>query len=315
MNISVVIPLLNEEESLPELHDWIVKVMRENNFSYEILFVDDGSTDTSWEVILGLTQKNEHVRGIKFRRNYGKSAALNQAFQECHGDVVITMDADLQDSPDEIPELYRMVTEDNFDLVSGWKQKRYDPMTKTLPTKLFNAATRKMSGIQLNDFNCGLKAYKKNVVKSIEVYGEMHRYVPVIAKWAGFRKIGEKAVQHQARKYGTTKFGLSRFINGFLDLLSIFFIGKFGKRPMHFFGAMGTFLFVLGFFSAMYIGIMKLFSLRRGVARILVTDNPFFYISLVCIILGTMLFLAGFLGEMISRNSPNRNKYQVEERV
>lgn len=315
MNISVVIPLLNEEESLPELHDWIVKVMRENNFTYEILFVDDGSTDSSWNVILGLTQKNEFVRGIKFRRNYGKSAALNQAFQECDGDVIITMDADLQDSPDEIPELYRMITEDKFDLVSGWKQKRYDPITKTVPTKLFNAATRKMSGIQLNDFNCGLKAYTKNVVKSIEVYGEMHRYVPVIAKWAGFTKIGEKPVQHQARKYGTTKFGLSRFINGFLDLLSIFFIGKFGKRPMHFFGAMGTFLFVIGFFSAMYIGIMKLLSLRRGVARILVTDNPFFYISLVCIVLGTMLFLAGFLGEMISRNSPNRNKYQVEQRV
>jgi glycosyltransferase involved in cell wall biosynthesis len=315
MNISVVIPLLNEEESLPELHDWIVKVMDSNKFSYEILFVDDGSTDTSWEVILGLTQKNDNVRGIKFRRNYGKSAALNQAFQECNGDVVITMDADLQDSPDEIPELYRMITEDKYDLVSGWKQKRYDPITKTVPTKLFNAATRKMSGIQLNDFNCGLKAYTKNVVKSIEVYGEMHRYVPVIAKWAGFSKIGEKAVQHQARKYGTTKFGLSRFINGFLDLISIFFIGKFGKRPMHFFGSMGTVLFVIGTFSALYIGVMKLLSLRRGVSKILVTDNPFFYISLTCIIIGTMLFLAGFLGELISRNSPNRNRYQVEERV
>lgn len=315
MNISVVIPLLNEEESLPELHDWIVKVMNENNFSYEILFVDDGSTDSSWEVILGLTQKNEHVRGIKFRRNYGKSAALNQAFEESKGDVIITMDADLQDSPDEIPELYRMITQDKFDLVSGWKQKRYDPITKTVPTKLFNAATRKMSGIQLNDFNCGLKAYTKNVVKSIEVYGEMHRYVPVIAKWAGFTKIGEKVVQHQARKYGTTKFGLSRFINGFLDLLSIFFIGKFGKRPMHFFGALGTFLFGLGTFSALYIGIVKLLSLRNGVKKILVTDNPFFYIALTCIVLGTMLFLAGFLGELISRNSPGRNKYHVEERV
>ncbi len=315
MNISVVIPLLNEEESLPELHDWIVKVMNENNFSYEILFVDDGSTDSSWKVILGLSQKNNNVRGIKFRRNYGKSAALNQAFQECNGEVVITMDADLQDSPDEIPELYRLITAEKYDLVSGWKQKRYDPITKTIPTKLFNAATRKMSGIELNDFNCGLKAYTNNVVKSIEVYGEMHRYVPVIAKWAGFTKIGEKVVQHQARKYGTTKFGLSRFINGFLDLLSIFFIGKFGKRPMHFFGALGTILFGLGTFSAMYIGIVKLLSLRNGVKKILVTDNPFFYIALTCIILGTMLFLAGFLGELISRNSPGRNKYHVEERV
>ncbi len=315
MDISVVIPLLNEEESLPELHDWIVRIMNENKYSYEIVFVDDGSTDNSWEVILGLTQKNECVRGIKFRRNYGKSAALNQAFLECNGEVIITMDADLQDSPDEIPELYRMITEDKFDLVSGWKQKRYDPLTKTIPTKLFNAATRKMSGIKLNDFNCGLKAYTKNVVKSIEVYGEMHRYVPVIAKWAGFTKIGEKAVQHQARKYGTTKFGLSRFINGFLDLLSIFFIGKFGKRPMHFFGAMGTLLFGIGTMSAIYIGVVKLLSLRMGVPKILVTDNPFFYISLMCIMLGTMLFLAGFLGELISRNSPGRNKYHVEERV
>ncbi len=315
MNLSVVIPLLNEEESLPELLEWIVRVMAQNNYTYEVLFVDDGSTDTSWEVIQQLASKNEHVRGIKFRRNYGKSAALNQGFQECNGDVIITMDADLQDSPDEIPDLYKMITDDGFDLVSGWKQKRFDPITKTIPTKLFNAATRKMSGIELNDFNCGLKAYSSNVVKSIEVYGEMHRYVPVIAKWAGFKKIGEKAVQHQARKYGTTKFGLSRFINGFLDLLSIFFIGKFGKRPMHFFGAMGTFLFGIGFFSALYIGVMKLISLSKGAKSILVTDNPFFFISLTCIVLGTMLFLAGFLGELISRNSSGRNKYHVEARL
>lgn len=315
MDISVVIPLLNEDESLPELMAWIDKVMVANKFSYEVLFVDDGSTDNSWQVILDLSQKYDTVRGIKFRRNNGKSAALNEGFLACNGDVVITMDADLQDSPDEIPELFRMIKEDGFDLVSGWKQKRFDPITKTIPTKLFNAATRWMSGIELNDFNCGLKAYKKQVVQSIEVYGEMHRYVPVIAKWAGFKKIGEKVVQHQARKYGTTKFGLSRFINGFLDLISIFFIGKFGKRPMHFFGAVGTIIFSLGFLSAIIIGILKLISLNSGRRAILVTDNPFFYISLVCIIVGTMLFLAGFLGELITRNAPGRNKYNVSERI
>ncbi len=316
MNISVVIPLLNEDESLPELMAWIERVMKANQFSYEVIFIDDGSTDNSWEVIQDLRAANEAVRGIKFRRNYGKSAALNQGFQACQGDVVITMDADLQDSPDEIPELYRMITEEQYDIVSGWKQKRYDPITKTLPTKLFNAATRKMSGIQLNDFNCGLKAYNKRVVKSIEVYGEMHRYIPVIAKWSGFTKIGEKAVAHQARKYGTTKFGLSRFINGFLDLVSIFFIGKFGKRPMHFFGAIGTLLFGIGFFSTIYIGIAKLISLQDGYDRkILIADNPFFYIALTCIVLGTMLFLAGFLGELIARNSSERNKYHVEETI
>ncbi len=315
MQISLVIPLLNEEESLPELQAWIDRVMQANQFTYETLFVDDGSTDNSWEVIKSLQEKYSSVRGIKFRRNYGKSAALNQGFLECKGDVVITMDADLQDSPDEIPELYRMITEDNFDLVSGWKQKRFDPITKTLPTKLFNAVTRKMSGIELNDFNCGLKAYKKKVVKSIEVYGEMHRYVPVIAKWSGFKNIGEKVVQHQARKYGTTKFGLSRFINGFLDLVSIFFIGKFGKRPMHFFGAIGTILFALGFCSALFIGLMKIIRLNQGNPTTLVTDNPFFYISLTSIVLGTMLFLAGFLGELIARNSGDRNKYHVEERL
>ncbi len=315
MQISLIIPLLNEEESLPELQAWIDHVMQANQFTYETLFVDDGSTDNSWEVIKSLQEKYSTVRGIKFRRNYGKSAALNQGFLECNGDVVITMDADLQDSPDEIPELYRMITEDDFDLVSGWKQKRFDPITKTLPTKLFNAVTRKMSGIELNDFNCGLKVYKKKVVKSIEVYGEMHRYVPVIAKWSGFKNIGEKVVQHQARKYGTTKFGLSRFINGFLDLVSIFFIGKFGKRPMHFFGAIGTILFALGFCSALFIGLMKIIRLNQGNLTTLVTDNPFFYISLTSIVLGTMLFLAGFLGELIARNSGDRNKYHVEERL
>lgn len=315
MQISLIIPLLNEEESLPELQAWIDRVMQANQFTYETLFVDDGSTDNSWEVIKSLQEKYSTVQGIKFRRNYGKSAALNQGFLECKGDVVITMDADLQDSPDEIPELYRMITEDNFELVSGWKQKRFDPITKTLPTKLFNAVTRKMSGIELNDFNCGLKAYKKKVVKSIEVYGEMHRYVPVIAKWSGFKNIGEKVVQHQARKYGTTKFGLSRFINGFLDLVSIFFIGKFGKRPMHFFGAIGTILFALGFCSALFIGLMKIIRLNQGNPTTLVTDNPFFYISLTSIVLGTMLFLAGFLGELIARNSGDRNKYHVEERL
>jgi len=316
MNISVVIPLLNEEESLPELMAWIDKVMKANNYSYEVLFVDDGSTDDSWNVILDLQSKFETVRGIKFRRNYGKSAALNQGFQECNGDVVITMDADLQDSPDEIPALYKMIQEDGFDLVSGWKQKRYDPITKTIPTKLFNYATRRMSGIQLNDFNCGLKAYSHKVVKSIEVYGEMHRYIPVIAKWSGFKNIGEKAVAHQARKYGTTKFGLSRFINGFLDLLSIYFIGKFGKRPMHFFGALGTIIFSIGFLSSLYIGIAKILSLQSGNNRkILVADNPYFYISLACILLGSMLFLAGFLGELISRNSPDRNRYHVQDRI
>jgi len=316
MNISVVIPLLNEEESLPELMAWIDKVMKANNYSYEVLFVDDGSTDDSWNVILDLQSKFETVRGIKFRRNYGKSAALNQGFQECKGDVVITMDADLQDSPDEIPALYKMIKEDGFDLVSGWKQKRYDPITKTIPTKLFNYATRRMSGIQLNDFNCGLKAYSHKVVKSIEVYGEMHRYIPVIAKWSGFKNIGEKAVAHQARKYGTTKFGLSRFINGFLDLLSIYFIGKFGKRPMHFFGALGTIIFSIGFLSSLYIGIAKILSLQSGNNRkILVADNPYFYISLACILLGSMLFLAGFLGELISRNSPDRNRYHVQDRI
>ena len=316
MDISVVIPLFNEEESLPELEAWIRKVMQANNFSYEIIMVDDGSTDSSWKVVESLVEQNPNVRGIKFRRNYGKSGALNTAFEATRGNVIITMDADLQDSPDEIPELYRMITEEGFDLVSGWKQKRYDPLSKTIPTKIFNAATRRLSGIHnLHDFNCGLKAYRKEVVKAIEVYGEMHRYIPVIAKWAGFHKIGEKVVQHQARKYGTTKFGLDRFINGFLDLLSITFVGRFGKRPMHFFGTLGTFIFLIGFGSAAYIGISKLYRLSQGMKTILVTDNPYFYIALTSMILGTVLFIGGFLAELVSRSAPERNLYQIEKRI
>jgi glycosyltransferase involved in cell wall biosynthesis len=315
MNISIVIPLLNEEESLPELEAWIARVMEQNSYTYEILFIDDGSKDGSWRVIEELAAKNPNVCGIKFRRNYGKSAALNTGFAACRGDVVVTMDADLQDSPDEIPDLYRMITEENFDLVSGWKQKRYDPLSKTLPTKLFNAATRRLSGIQLNDFNCGLKAYKQTVVKSIEVYGEMHRYIPVIAKWSGFTKIGERVVQHQARKYGTTKFGLERFVNGFLDLLSITFVGKFGRRPMHFFGTLGTIMFSVGFLSALYIGIDKMCYVWRHIQAPKVVDNPWFFISLTTMILGTLLFIGGFLAELIARSSPTRNWYVVEKKV
>lgn len=314
--ISIVIPLLNEEESLPELEAWIHKVMIANNFMYEIIFIDDGSTDNSWAIIEALQRDNAQVKGIKFRRNYGKSAALHVGFGAASGRVVITMDADLQDSPDEIPELYRLITEENYDLISGWKKKRYDPLSKTIPTKLFNWATRKISGINnLHDFNCGLKAYKLSLVKTIEVYGEMHRYIPVIAKWAGFKKIGEKAVEHRARKYGVTKFGLSRFINGFLDLLSITFVGKFGRRPMHFFGAMGTLMFVIGFLAAFYLGIAKLLSLRTDTPLPLITTNPWFYISLTTMILGTMLFLAGFLAELITRNSPTRNNYIIETEI
>lgn len=316
MQISIVVPLYNEDESLPELHDWIVKVMAANNFSYEIVFVDDGSKDKSWKVIESLSAKNPCVRGIKFRRNYGKSAALQTGFEACQGDVVITMDADLQDSPEEIPDLYKMITADGFDLISGWKQKRYDPITKTIPTKLFNWAARRMSGIYLHDFNCGLKAYRSDVVKSIEVYGEMHRYIPVIAKRAGFTKIGEKVVEHQSRKYGTTKFGLERFVNGFLDLLSISFVTKFGKAPMHFFGLLGTLIFTLGFFSAAWLGAHKLWVVfyQHGVAE-RVTESPWFYLSLTCIIVGTQLFLAGFLAELIGRNSPDRNTYLIEKEV
>ncbi len=315
MQISVVIPLFNEEESLPELEAWIRKTMQEHSFSYEILMIDDGSTDSSWKIIENLTDDNPFVKGIKFRRNYGKSAGLNVGFEAAQGDVVITMDADLQDSPDEIPELYRMITADNFDLVSGWKKKRFDPISKTIPTKLYNAAARRISGIKLHDFNCGLKAYRKEVVKNIEVYGEMHRYIPLLAKWAGFTKIGEKVVQHQARKYGVTKFGLSRFVNGPLDMLSITFVGKFGKRPMHLFGLYGGIMFMIGFIAAAYIGINKLYRLSKGLETILVTDNPYFYISLTAMILGTMLFLAGFMSELIARNSPNRNLYLVEKRI
>lgn len=316
MNISVVIPLFNEEESLPELCEWITRVMSENNFSYEVILVDDGSKDRSWMRIEELSAANPRIKGIKFRRNYGKSAALNTAFEAAQGDVIITMDADLQDSPDEIPELYKMIMEDGFDLVSGWKKKRYDPVSKTAPTKLFNWATRKMSGIYLHDFNCGLKAYSKDVVKSIEVYGEMHRYIPVIAKWAGFTKIGEKVVQHRERKYGVSKFGFERFINGFLDLMSITFVSKFGKRPMHLFGMLGTMMFLLGFFFALWMGLSKMYSvyyLEMPAPR--VTDQPEFYISLTLMIMGTQLFLAGFLAELIARNSSDRNNYLIERKI
>jgi len=315
MDISVVIPLYNEEESLPELMAWIDQVMSEHKFSYEVVFVDDGSSDSSWQVITSLREKYAAVKGIKFRRNYGKSAALNVGFEAVQGDVVITMDADLQDSPDEIPELYRRIKEENYDLVSGWKAKRYDPITKTIPTKLFNAATRSMSGIQLNDFNCGLKAYRHDVVKTIEVYGEMHRYIPVIAKWAGFTKIGEQVVEHRARKYGTTKFGLSRFINGFLDLLTIFFVGKFGKRPMHFFGAIGAASVFIGTIMAIWLIGVKLYHIASGASYREVTDQPMFYLALTAIIIGTQLFLAGFIGELVTRNASERNAYLIEKEL
>jgi glycosyltransferase involved in cell wall biosynthesis len=315
MDISVVVPLFNEDESLPELTAWIDKVMIDNNFSYEIILVDDGSTDRSWEVIEELRSQNPAIKGIKFRRNYGKSAALNVGFEATQGNVVITMDADLQDSPDEIPELYRRIKEEKLDIISGWKKKRYDPITKTIPTKLFNAATRKMSGIELNDFNCGLKAYRSDVIKTIEVYGEMHRYIPVIDKWAGFSKIAEQVVEHRARKYGTTKFGFSRFINGFLDLLSIFFVGKFGKRPMHFFGSLGVLSFFIGIIMALYILFEKKYLIWQGLAYRDVTDQPLFYLSLVAIVVGSQMFLAGFIAELLSRNAPERNQYLIEKRV
>ena len=315
MDISVVVPLFNEDESLPELTAWIDKVMIDNNFSYEVILVDDGSTDRSWEVIEELRFQNPAIKGIKFRRNYGKSAALNVGFEATQGDVVITMDADLQDSPDEIPELYRRIKEEKLDIISGWKKKRYDPITKTIPTKLFNAATRKMSGIELNDFNCGLKAYRSDVIKTIEVYGEMHRYIPVIAKWAGFSKIAEQVVEHRARKYGTTKFGFSRFINGFLDLLSIFFVGKFGKRPMHFFGSLGVLSFFLGIVMSLYVLIEKQILIWKGLAYRDVTDQPLFYLSLVAIVVGSQMFLAGFIAELLSRNAPERNQYLIEKEL
>ena len=314
MNISVVVPLYNEEESLPELTEWIDRVMWENKFTYELVLIDDGSTDSSWEVIEELKERFEAITAVKFRRNYGKSAALNVGFAMVQGDVVITIDADLQDSPDEIPELYRKINEESFDLVSGWKQKRHDPLSKTLPTKLFNSATRKMSGIDnLHDFNCGLKAYKKEVVKSIEVYGEMHRYIPVIAKWAGFKRIGEQVVQHYPRKYGTTKFGMSRFINGFLDLISIFFVGKFAKRPMHFFGTMGAVSFFLGFLITIWLLVQKMIAISSHSEYRDVTDQPLFYLSLVAIVVGFQLFLTGFVAELVSRNSAERNNYQIEK--
>lgn len=316
MNISVVIPLFNEEESLPELCEWIERVMVTNTYTYEIILIDDGSKDASWQLIEQLAAKNNNIRGIKFRRNYGKSAALNVGFEAAKGEVIITMDADLQDSPDEIPELYKMIVVDKFDIVSGWKQKRYDPITKTLPTKLFNWATRKASGINnLHDFNCGLKSYRKEVVKNIEVYGEMHRYIPVIAKWAGFTRIVEKSVQHRERKYGVTKFGIERFINGFLDLMSITFVSKFGKRPMHFFGLWGTLFFLFGGLVAFYFSIEKVYKSYYEIPTRDVTDKPLFFIALTVMIIGTQLFLAGFLGELISRNGSDRNNYQVEKRV
>jgi glycosyltransferase involved in cell wall biosynthesis len=315
MDISVVIPLYNEAESLPELFEWMKRVMLENHFSYEIIFVDDGSTDNSWTVIKQLQRENKEVRAIRFRRNYGKSPGLHCGFQAARGDVVITMDADLQDSPDEIPELYRMIKEDGYDLVSGWKKKRYDPLSKTLPTKLFNATARKFSGIRLHDFNCGLKSYKKETVKSIEVYNDMHRYIPYLAKNAGFHKIGEKEVQHRARKYGKTKFGWDRFFNGYLDLLTLWFLSKFGKRPMHFFGLLGSLMFFLGFISVIIVGCVKIIALNHGQSAPLVTSSPYFYIALTTMIIGTQLFLSGFLGEIISRNSTERNKYTIEEEI
>ena len=316
MDISVVIPLYNEEESLPELYAWIERVMNANGFSYEVIFVNDGSTDGSWNVIEELSRKHEQVKGIKFRRNYGKSPALYCGFEKAQGDVVITMDADLQDSPDEIPELYRMITQDGYDLVSGWKQKRYDPLSKTIPTKLFNATARAVSGIHnLHDFNCGLKAYRRDVVKNIEVYGEMHRYIPYLAKNAGFTRIAEKVVHHQARKYGKTKFGLHRFVNGYLDLLSLWFLSTFGVKPMHIFGFLGSIMFILGFISVIVVGATKLYDMYCGNPYRLVTENPYFYLALTTMIIGTQLFLAGFLGELIARNSSERNKYQIEKEL
>ena len=314
MDISVVIPLYNEEESLPELFAWIKRVMDKNGFSYEVIFVNDGSTDGSWRVIEELSARHPEAKGIKFRRNYGKSPALYCGFARAEGDVVITMDADLQDSPDEIPELYRMITEEKYDLVSGYKQKRYDPLSKTLPTKLFNATARKVSGIKnLHDFNCGLKAYRREVVKNIEVYGEMHRYIPYLAKNAGFARIGEKVVQHQARKYGSTKFGLDRFVNGYLDLITLWFLSKFGVKPMHFFGLWGSVMFFICLLCVVGIGANKLYSLAHGIPAPLVTDSPYFYLALVGMILGFQLFLTGFLGELVSRNAQERNNYKIEK--
>ncbi|MBR2151261.1 MAG: glycosyltransferase family 2 protein [Prevotella sp.] len=317
MDISVVIPLYNEDESLPELYDWIERVMDANHFSFEVIFVNDGSTDHSWDVISELAARSEHVKGIKFRRNYGKSPALYCGFKEAEGDVVITMDADLQDSPDEIPELFHMIKDQGYDLVSGYKQKRHDPLSKTIPTKLFNATARKVSGIKnLHDFNCGLKAYRCEVVKNIEVFGEMHRFIPYLAKNAGFDKIGEKVVHHQKRQYGKSKFmGWNRFVNGYLDLMTLWFLGTFGKKPMHVFGFLGTIVFIIGFFAVFFLGAEKAIALYRGVPMRLVTNSPYFYIALTMMMIGTQLFLAGFLGDLISRNSAGRNEYQIEENI
>ena len=316
MDISVLVPLYNEAESLPVLHEWIVRVMQENGFSYEVLYVNDGSTDASWRVIKELREKDEHVRGICFRRNYGKSAALHCGFQAVQGDVVITMDADLQDSPDEIPALYKMIIEDGYDLVSGWKQKRYNnKLTKNLPSKLFNATARRVTGIQLHDMNCGLKAYRQEVVKNIEVFSEMHRYIPYLAKNAGFNKIGEKVVQHRKREFGESKFGMSRFVNGYLDLMTLWFLNKFGKQPMHFFGLVGSVMFLLGMIAIVVVGAMKLYALAHGIPAMLVGTNPYFHLSILMMILGCMLFLAGFLGELIIRNSSERNTYLIREEI
>lgn len=316
MDISVVVPLYNEEESLPELTSWIDKVMTEHGYSYEIIFVDDGSTDSSWEIITRLREKSDKIKAIKFRRNYGKSPALHCAFRKVEGDVVITLDADLQDSPDEIPELYDMITKDKYDLVSGWKKKRYDPVSKTIPTKLFNATARRVSGIKLHDFNSGIKAYRRDVVKNIEIYNDMHRYIPYLAKIAGFTKIGEKVVQHRSRKYGKSKYmGISRFFNGYLDLLTLWFLSKFGKKPMHFFGLLGSLMFLIGFVAVIWVGGSKMYAMMNGLPYRLVTDSPYFFIALTTMILGTQLFLAGFIGELISRNSTERNNYKIEEEL
>lgn len=316
MDISIVIPLYNEEESLAELTAWINKVLQPTGLVYEVILIDDGSTDGSWEVVLGLKTADLHIRGIRFQRNYGKAAALHVGFRKATGSVVVTMDADLQDSPEEIPELYRMITDEGYDLVSGWKKKRFDPvLSKNLPSKLYNWTARRLSGIKLHDFNCGLKAYKKGVVKSIEVYGDMHRYIPVLAKWAGFKRIGEKVVAHQERKYGVTKFGIERFVRGPLDLMSVMFISKFGKRTMHFFGPLGVLMFLVGFGSALYLGVKKLVMLSMHLRAGLITDSPYFYIALTAMVLGTQLFLAGFLGELIARSAADRNQYLIAEEL
>jgi glycosyltransferase involved in cell wall biosynthesis len=315
MDLSIVIPLLDEEESLPELHRWIADILLKNNLSYEVIFIDDGSHDRSWQVIEDLSRQYPNVKGIRLRRNYGKSAALNSGFKVAEGDVVITMDADLQDSPEEIPELHQMIAREGYDLVSGWKKRRHDPISKTIPSRFFNWVTRRTSGIKLHDFNCGLKAYRNDVIKSIEVYGEMHRYIPVIANYAGFTKIGEKVVSHQSRKFGVTKFGIDRFVKGYLDLLSITFVSKFGRRPMHFFGMIGTMMFILGFLAAVWLGAQKLYNLHHGIKAILVTDSPYFFISLTLMIIGSLLFVTGFLAEMISRISADRNRYLVSKTV